>query len=61
VFHVFSDVLDENIVSGEFFFVGSEQLLVELKSTALLSINFEVSHGFACLLKLNWVFDVDNG
>jgi hypothetical protein len=61
VFHAFWNAFNEHVMSCKLFFVRSEQLFIELQSTALLSIDFEVSHGLACLLKLNWVFDVYNG
>ena len=61
MFHLFWNALNENIVSSQFFFVCSKQLFIKLESTALLSIDFKVSHSFASLFKLNGVFDVDNG
>ena len=27
----------------------------------MFTVNFEVSHSFACLFELNWVLNVDNG
>ena len=61
VLHVFWNVLDENIVWSKLFFISSKKLFIKLKSTALFTVNFEVSHSFACLFELNWVLNVDNG
>lgn len=61
VFHFFGDISDENVVRKELFLVASKQLLIELKSSALFTINFKVSHFFASILKLDWVFNVCNG
>jgi len=61
MFHLFWNIPNENIMGIEFFLVGSEQLFVELKGTALLSIDLKVSHSFASFIKLNGILDVDNG
>lgn len=60
MFHFFRDIFDKDVVGDEFFFIGSKQLFVKLKTSTLLAINLKVSHGFTCLLKLDRVLDVDN-
>ena len=60
VLKVLWHALDENVVGEKLLLVGSEQLLVELKASALLSLDLEVSHGFACLVEGNWVLDADD-
>ena len=54
------NALDEHIVGEELLFVGSEQLLIELKGSALLSLDLEVLHGLTGLVEGNWVLDADD-
>jgi hypothetical protein len=54
------DALDEDVVGQELLLVGSEELLVELKSSALLALDLEISHGLAGLVEGDWVLDADD-
>jgi hypothetical protein len=54
------NALDENVVGEKLLFVGSEQLLVELKGSALLALDIEVSHEFAGFVKSDWVLNADD-
>ena len=49
--------LDENILVYKFFSVGSKNLVVKWKSTALFAIDFKVSHLFGCNFKLSSIFN----
>jgi hypothetical protein len=53
--------LDEDIVGKELLLVGSEELLVKLEGSALLSFDLEVLHGLASLVEGDWVLDAHNG
>jgi len=59
--------LVEHVVVGKFFFVASEKLVIERKSSALeflawlITIDLEVSHLITSLLVLYWVLDDDDG
>mgnify|MGYP007004380745 CR=1 FL=1 len=53
-------VLDEHVVGKDLLLVGSEQLLVELEGSALLSLDLEVSHGLAGFVESDWVLDADD-
>jgi hypothetical protein len=61
ILYVFRNILNENIMSKKFFFVASKKLSIELKPSALLSINFEISHILTSFLELDWVFDAYDG
>ena len=50
----------EDVVGEELLFVGSEQLLVELEGSALLSFDLEVLHGLAGFVESDWVLDADD-
>ena len=54
------DVLDEHVMRLNFFLVGSEQLLVELKASALSSFDLEELHGLDSLVEHDWVLDADD-
>jgi hypothetical protein len=49
--------LDENILEYKFFSVGSKNLVVKWKSTALFAIDFKVSHLFGCNFELSSIFN----
>ena len=60
VLEVLWHISHEHVVGEELLFVGSEQLLVELEGSALLSFNLEVLHGLACFVESDWVLDADD-
>jgi hypothetical protein len=51
----------EHVVSDQLLSVVTKQGLVKLESTAWLTIDVEVSHCIACLLKLKLVINADYG
>jgi hypothetical protein len=57
VFPILWDVPNEHVVGKKFLFVASKQVLIELKSSALLTIDIEISHFLTSFLKLNWVLN----
>ena len=52
---------DENVVSEQLVLVATKELLVERQGTALLVIDFEVSHLLTSFVELLRVFDADHG
>ena len=53
---------DEDIVGHESLsVVTTQQLPVELKSSALLAIDLEIFHGLDSLGEGLWIFDANNG
>ena len=58
---IFWNISNEDIMVNKLLFVGTEELLVELKASALFAINVEVSHLFTCFLELSWILDVHDG
>jgi uncharacterized protein YuzB (UPF0349 family) len=52
---------DENVVGEQLVLVATKELLVERQSTALLAIDFEVSHLLTSFAELLGVFDADHG
>jgi hypothetical protein len=61
VFPILWDVPNEHVVGKKFLFVASKQVLIELKSSALLTIDIEISHFLTSFLKLNWVLNGNHG
>lgn len=59
--HVGRDLLNEEVVINESLRVGTEQLIVERKSSALASINLEVSENCTSFLELLRVRDLEDG
>jgi len=48
-------------LASELLSVGTKQLSIELKSSALLAINLKVHHFFTGVFELLVILDVDNG
>ena len=58
---ILRDGTDEDVLREELLLVGTEELSIERKSTALLAVDLEVSHLLAGSLELLGVLDVDHG
>jgi len=59
--HVGGDLLDEEVVLNESLGVGTEKLIVEGETSALASINFEISEHLASFLELLSVRNLNDG